>query len=711
MNAPLPPDETNRLAALRRYDVLDTAPEEAFDDLMQLAAHICEMPMALISFVDSDRQWFKSRLGVSAAETPRNIAFCAHTILHRDEIFEVRDARSDPRFAGSPLVTGDPRIGAYAGAPLVTADGHALGALCVMDHSPHRLSEAQASALRALGRQVVAQLELRRRTGELQRKVTQLEASERDAERSRRALLGILEDEKLTGQNLRESEERFRQLADSIDEVFWLTDPVKSRMLYISPGYERIWGRTCASLHESPMNWAQAIHPEDRERVLSAMTRQQHGSYDETYRIIRPDLAERWIHDRAFPVRNAAGEVFRIAGVAKDITEKKQLEAQFFRAQRLESIGTLASGIAHDLNNILAPIMMSAPLIRMSGSSPDTERMLDTIESSAQRGAQLVKQLLTFGRGLEGERLTIPLQPLIREMRTIVQQTFPKNITIDLRLAPQLGLVVGDATQLHQILLNLCVNARDAMPDGGQLTISAVNVAFDENQASMIPGAKPGAYVRLSVIDTGTGMTPQIIDKIFEPFFTTKAPGKGTGLGLATTMGLVKSHGGFLTLTSEVGKGTTFHVHLPVAPEGTAKEAPVAAAAVPSGHGELILVVEDEANIRDAMGEALLKHGYKVLAASDGIEALAVYPARANEVRLVISDLDMPNMNGATLLRILKKMHPTLPIVVSTGLTAKADGSRADELRDLRPFTLLAKPYSLDQLLRTVHAALAGERT
>ncbi|MBS0633015.1 MAG: PAS domain-containing protein [Verrucomicrobia bacterium] len=709
MNAPIPPDETNRLAALRRYDVLDTAPEEAFDDLMQLAAHICEMPMALISLVDSDRQWFKSRLGVSAGETPRNIAFCAHTILHRDEIFEVRDARNDPRFADSPLVTGDPRICAYAGAPLVTSDGHALGALCVMDHSPRRLSEAQAAALRTLGRQVVAQLELRRRTGELQRKVAQLEASEREAERSRRALLGILEDEKLTGQNLRESEERFRQLADSIDEVFWLTDPVKSLMLYISPAYERIWGRTCASLHESPMNWAQAIHPEDRERVLSAMARQQHGGYDETYRIIRPDLAERWIHDRAFPVRNAAGEVFRIAGVAKDITEKKQLEAQFFRAQRLESIGTLASGIAHDLNNILAPIMMSAPLIRMGGADASTERMLATIESSAERGARLVQQLLTFGRGLEGKRLPIPLQPLIREMRTIVQQTFPKNITIDLRLAPQLGLVVGDATQLHQILLNLCVNARDAMPDGGQLTIAAANVAFDANQAGMIPGAKPGAYVRLSVIDTGTGMTPQIIDKIFEPFFTTKAPGKGTGLGLATTMGLVKSHGGFLTLTSEVGKGTTFHVHLPVAPEGAAQEAPAASAAVPSGHGELILLVEDEANIRDAMGEALLKHGYKVLTAGDGIEALAVYPAHANEVRLVISDLDMPNMNGANLLRVLKKMQPALPLMVSTGLAAKADGSRADELRELRPFAVLAKPYSLDQLLRTVHAALAGE--
>lgn len=708
MNAPIPQNEAERLAALRQYEVLDSPPEEAFDDLTTLAAHICGVPMALVSFVDSQRQWFKSRVGIVATETPRDIAFCAHTILHRDGIFEVRDALSDPRFAGSPLVAEYPHIRFYAGAPLVMSDGQALGALCVMDHSPRTLTEAQASALRALSRRTVAQLELRRSVARLRAAEQEKASLLQEAERSRRALLGILEDEKRTGLSLRESEERFRQLADSIDEVFWLTDPVKSTMLYISPAYERIWGRTCASLHESPMNWAQAIHPEDRERVLAAMgAKQMRGDYDETYRIIRPDNTERWIHDRAFPVRNAQGEVFRVAGVAQDITEKKQLEAQFFRAQRLESIGTLASGIAHDLNNILAPIMMSAPLIRMSGSTAQTDRMLDTIESSAQRGAKLVQQLLAFGRGLEGARLPIPLGPLIREMREIVQQTFAKNIAIETQLAPQLNLIVGDATQVHQVLLNLCVNARDAMPEGGRLTLAAANVSFDETSAAMTPGARPGDFVRLTVADTGTGMTPEIIDKIFEPFFTTKEEGKGTGLGLATVLGLVKSHEGFLTLDSKLRKGTSFHVYFPVAPADAVSSAPAATTAALRGNGELILVVDDEANIREAMSVALRKHGYSVVAAEDGMKALAAYSERNPQIRLVISDLDMPNMNGLTLLRILKKTSPAVPLIVSSGLTAQADRARADELRELQPAAILSKPYTVNQLLQIVHDALA----
>ena len=733
MNAPLPANEAERLAALRRYDVLDTPPEQAYDDLALLAAHICQVPMALVSLVDDKRQWFKSRVRVEDTWTPRDVAFCAHTILHADEIFQVFDAQADPRFAASPLVTGGPQIRFYAGAPLVTPDGYSLGALCVMDRTPRTLSPEQLAALSALSRGVVAQLELRRRTTELVKEVkdherdalqlrhnnAQLAAAEKEASRllataenSRRALLTVLEDEKSTSQSLRESEERFRQITESIDEMFYMTDPNGGGLLYISPAYEKIWGRTRASLHESPEKWADAIHPEDRERVVAiAAVKHLQGYHEENYRIIRPDGSVRWILDRSFPVKDGAGKVIRLVGVAKDVTEKKELEAQFFRAQRLESIGTLASGIAHDLNNILAPIMMAAPLIRMSKSPDTTEKMLVAVESSVQRGAKLVRQLLTFGRGAEGEKKPLQVGPIVKEIVTMAQQTFPKNVSVAALESEGLPPILADATQVHQVLLNLCVNARDAMPQGGTLLVAVEHAKIDPTAAAMNPGAKAGDYVVIKVTDSGTGMTPQIMEKIFDPFFTTKEVGKGTGLGLATVIGLVKSHGGFLTLSSEVGKGSTFAVHFPVAATpGLEATAPFAEAAPPRGNGELLLLVDDEVNIRDTVRGALIAYGYTVVVAEDGIEGTSRYAMAQNEIKLVITDLDMPNMDGVTMLRIFRQMNPTLKIIVSSGMQNRKQvaASRTSELTALGVTAFLDKPYTADQLLRAVHDALAG---
>jgi len=509
---------------------------------------------------------------------------------------------------------------------------------------------------------------------------------------------------------LRSSEERFRQLADTIDEVFWMTDPAKQEMLFVSRAYEKVWGRTCESLYAAPLTWAEAIHPEDRLRVLAVMkAKQASGDYDETYRIVRPDGAVRWIHDRAYPVRDAAGAVFRVAGVAQDVTETKQLEAQFFRAQRLESIGTLASGIAHDLNNILAPIMMSAQMIRQTSNRAETEVILATVEGSAQRGAQLIRQLLTFGRGIEGEKRALALGTLITEMESIARQTFPRNISIAIKVQARLWPIFGDPTQIHQMLLNLCVNARDAMPDGGRLTLSAENVRLDEGAVAMRRGMKAGDYVMLSVIDTGTGMTAEVIDKIFDPFFTTKAEGKGTGLGLATVLGLVKSHQGFLTLTSEPGKGTVFLVYLPALLAPAVEVARGPEAAVPDGSGQLVLVVDDEAGIREALEVTLMRHGYRVLVAEDGERGLAVFSRAREKIELVVSDLDMPKLDGIEMLRRMREAKPGLRFIVSSGVSSgQVAVSRKPQIRSLGVWAILAKPYAARELLVAVHQAVTA---
>ena len=360
-----------------------------------------------------------------------------------------------------------------------------------------------------------------------------------------------------------------------------------------------------------------------------------------------------------------------LLAVVRDISERKEMEAKFFRAQRLEAIGSLASGIAHDMNNILAPIMMSAPLLRMGLSVEQTEKTLVTIETSAQRGADLVRQLLTFGRGVEGARRIVRLGAMLDEVARIAQRTFPKNISIARDDSEMAWPVMGDSTQLHQVLLNLCVNARDAMPQGGVLTIAVDNVRFDESLVSMTPGAKVGPYVQLSVTDTGTGIPPDVVDKIFDPFFTTKEPGKGTGLGLSTVIGIVKSHGGFVSVLTKMGVGTTFQVYFPAMPEGQEAALAKGPGAAPAGHGELILVVDDEEKIREVVRDMLVKYGYQVIVANDGADATKQFVLHAKEIRAVITDLEMPVMDGMELVHVLRTLNPALAVLVSSGIASE----------------------------------------
>jgi len=384
--------------------------------------------------------------------------------------------------------------------------------------------------------------------------------------------------------------------------------------------------------------------------------------------------------------------------VNTDITQKKQLEAQFLRAQRLESIGTLASGIAHDLNNVLAPILMTAQLLESQLDDARSKRLLPILVTNAKRGANLVKQVLSFTRGVEGDRTILQLKHLILEIRQVIKETFPKSIEVDCETSRNLWTVSGDATQLHQVLMNLCVNARDAMPNGGTLTISAQNFIVDEHYAKMHIDAKIGSYIVVVVADTGIGITHEVLDRIFEPFFTTKELGKGTGLGLSTVLGIVKSHAGFINVYSEVGKGSKFEVYLPA--QETTETREEKELELPHGSGELVLIVDDEPSIREITKTSLEAYNYKAITACDGIEAIALYAEHRDKISIVLTDMLMPSMDGITTIRTLHKINPNVKIIAISGL---ATSDKMSAAYDLGIKAFLSKPYTAKQLLETIN--------
>jgi PAS domain S-box-containing protein len=402
-------------------------------------------------------------------------------------------------------------------------------------------------------------------------------------------------------------------------------------------------------------------------------------------------------------VRDDEGKPKSVFVINTDITEKKSLEAQFLRTQRMESIGTLAGGIAHDLNNVLSPIVLGVELMKMQAKDEFSLKTLNTMASSARRGSDMVKQVLTFARGHEGEKSVLQSSHLIKEMQKIIKETFPRSLVYRGLIKDNLWPIMGDATQIHQILLNLCVNARDAMPDGGDLTIEAGNVELSKEAAARYVGAVPGNYVVLSVTDTGTGIPPEIVDKIFEPFFTTKEIGKGTGLGLSTVMSIIKSHGGFLDLKSEVGKGTSFNVYFPAAEGASVSKSDAINPAELRGDGEHLMIVDDETSVLDLTKSMLMQNGYRVVTAIHGADAVALYPQYREQVKLVIMDMMMPVMDGPKAIRILKEQNPNLRFIAISGLM-QAEALR-DQLGD-NSIVFVPKPFTTERLLKAVRDLL-----
>lgn len=499
----------------------------------------------------------------------------------------------------------------------------------------------------------------------------------------------------------RAAEEVLREQATLLDKArdAILVRDLQHRITYMNKSAERLYGW---SLGEARGRSVRDLLYRDFDAFPAAMqTLLDTGEWVGEIEQIRRDGAVLVIEGHWSLVRDDRGEPKSVLAINTDITQRKQLEQQYLRAQRLESLGTLAGGIAHDLNNVLTPIMMSIGMLQEDEHDAERLEVLATIEASAKRGAEMIRQVLTFARGAEGRRVEVQLGPLVHDIVKIAGETFPKSIRIEERIDGNLWALQADPTQLHQVLLNLSVNARDAMPAGGRLVISAENLFIDEHYAAMHVNARVGPYLAIAIEDTGTGMPRETVDRIFEPFFTTKELGKGTGWGLPTSLAIVKGHGGFMHVYSEVGVGTRFRLYLPAHAATSQPDVPVAPA-LRHGNGETVLVVDDEAGIRDITRRTLDAFGYRVLLAGDGAEAIEQYVEHQAEIAVVITDMMMPGMDGAATIEALRRLNPRVRIIAASGLVGPeitATGTRH----------FLRKPYTARTLIEALSQVLQQE--
>ncbi|KOR38405.1 MULTISPECIES: hybrid sensor histidine kinase/response regulator [Planktothricoides] len=476
---------------------------------------------------------------------------------------------------------------------------------------------------------------------------------------------------------------------------------LEDRILFWNPSAEKLYGWKASEIIGEYANKKLSSQIYDNYYKLAKKNTIENGEWQGELHKINKNGMEIIVSSSWTLVRDSKNYPKSILTVDTDITEKKLLEAQFLRVQRMESIGTLASGIAHDLNNILSPILAAVHLLKMDLPDEKRDQILTMLENNTIRGADLVKQVLSFAKGLEGERTIIQVRHIVEEVRLIADETFPKTITVVTNVPRELWLIYGDPTQLHQILMNLCVNARDAMPNGGTLKIYGENVWIDENYAKLNLDSLVGAYICITVKDTGTGIHPDHLNKIFEPFFTTKEISRGTGLGLSTVMGIVKSHGGFIQVASQLGEGTQFKIYLPAAPENHAETIPEID--FPQGQGELILLVDDELVILEISQTILETNNYRVITAKNGIEALARYTQYGEQINLVLLNMMMPGMDGKTTLKYLRSISPHLKVIGVSGWPSHFEDDMAVK-QELVGF--LSKPYTSQELLKILDKAL-----
>jgi PAS domain S-box-containing protein len=627
----------------------------------RLALNLAKALGAQAAFV---ARWLPSR-----PPTARTIAAVIEGSVVGNFDFLITDSPCEALAAGSTCIVSGPSASLFPDSPVLTdlaahcavghclnsSSGQLLGLLFVLFRGPATPVNYSASTL---------QIFAARAASELERQNTDAQVREQAA------------------------------LLDVAHDAIQVRD-LDGRILYWNKGAERLFGWTSAEALGRDSVELMYTHPArfDQAHADLIAKGEWQGEIDKRTKDGRDLIVEaRWTL-----VRDATGAPTSVLAINTDITSKKRVELQFLRAQRMEGIGTLAAGIAHDLNNVLAPILMSIEMLKGAVATDEDRTLLATLDGSAQRGAELVKQVLSYARGVEGQR--VPVNPLqvMRELVQVMRDTFPKSIEVRFAPAMDLWTMIGDPSQIQQVCLNLCVNGRDAMPHGGVLAIAMRNVVLDERDAPMSPDARPGAFVMVEVADNGTGIADDTRDRIFEPFFTTRELGKGTGLGLSTTLAIVRSHGGFIRLDSEVGKGTTFGVYLPAtATETIRADGAAAPAGPPRGDGELVLVVDDEEAIRTVAKRLLERNGYRVLTACNGAEALVVYAAHGHDVAVVLTDMAMPGMDGLALVKALKALAPQVRILGTSGLTSVRElGLPAEDF--------LPKPYTAATMLRALH--------
>ncbi|MDB6017243.1 MAG: sensor hybrid histidine kinase [Pedosphaera sp.] len=502
------------------------------------------------------------------------------------------------------------------------------------------------------------------------------------------------------------AEEQIREQAALLDQArdaICLND-MNQRILYWNRSAERLYGWSAREALGRNAN--QLLFQDDLTHPIAALQSLiRKGEWQGELNQVTRQGSKIVVESRWTLMRGLRGEPKSILVINTDITEKRQLEAQFLRTQRMESIGALAGGIAHDLNNALAPILMAADFIREELVTEESKKLLGIMQTSARRSVNMVRQILSFARGVGGEHARLPIHRLINEMVKLAEDTFPRSIKVQSRIAPDLYPVKGNATQFHQLLLNLCVNARDAMPNGGSLLIEAANIILSEVSAAGSQQA-PGPHVILTVTDTGHGMPKEVLANIFEPFFTTKEVGKGTGLGLSTAMGIIKTHGGFVQVSSQVGKGTTFKIYLPAA---NSVETPLPEHKPPGpilGQGETILLVDDEIAILEVTKLLLESFNYKVLTAMDGAEAVKLYQWNATEIKAVVTDMMMPIMNGPEAIQAIRQINPKIKVIGVSGLGPESMLANAGQ-SNMQAY--LQKPFATEDLLATLHRLLVTE--
>jgi PAS domain S-box-containing protein len=498
-----------------------------------------------------------------------------------------------------------------------------------------------------------------------------------------------------------------RQLAEHAELLNKTQDAIivrdlDHRILFWSHGAQRLYGWTPEEAIGQPID--QLLYNERIDFLAATNIVKDAGEW--SGEIEQRDRSGRRIHvlGRWSLVNDDTGNPSSILAINSDITERKALEEQVIRAQRLESIGTLAGGMAHDLNNVFAPILLNVELLKMDETDPERASVLSAVEADAHRGAHMVHQVLTFARGEDGRREEVDTITIVDEVERVIRDTFPKSIAIKVRSDSDAWTIMADATQIYQVVMNLCVNSRDAMPDGGTLEISIENQVLDEVYARLNLNSAPGPYVVISVSDTGMGMEPDVIDRLWEPFFTTKGVGQGTGLGLPTSHTIIKRLGGFINVYSEPNKGSEFKVYLPAgATPRSADAVAVKQTRLPRGNGQLVLVIDDEEGVREVVRKTLERFGYRVMLAQHGAAAVAMYARHFDEIDVVLTDMAMPIMDGPTTIIALKQIDPEVRIIGSSGLGANGNVAKAVGA-GVKHF--VSKPYTVEALLKTLHAAL-----